>query len=573
MAYVAIILLFWAMASIGAFGYLLLWHRRHKTGRSLGDRSMDDNRVCIRTALKRLNCKGRWDKEGSDLIVRYDYQSGHFRIRLESASPYVRLAYLFFFEAEADYLEHVRNVCNLCNLNTETCRLVYSLNKETGMVDVHIVSILLIDAATAADVLERAMKECFRWQYSFADKYKALCAENERSSSRDEEKDEATWYRAQFLIREQEMIHQDEGPDWHASQAAPIRLRQLLASAMALADVVPARLTLTVGTQVSTLDDVDAILDFDISTPLIADGAFVAAAAMARLDFYDPRNPVRLRHLSLDFCQETQTPDTLYYRITLALVPLSAGEAVSPDSSETSRQTASVLLGFDLTPAADRMLEFRYLWKEAMAKQRSGNTGDMSREEQLLCGMQTPRHGYLLFRGRTLYGQQRFYEASLLLENVYWAIQAHVHKLSPQRLAAFYEVCYLVGACHAHLHQYARACYYLQITLPIHNIAYTEEYINCLVNSGDFRAMDYINSFLDDLQPARPEADDEPAARPEAPAVASFRAFLQRRKAYLLVRQGSYDEAEKLLKQLIGDPANSTFALKELAWIQKMRAK
>ena len=354
MAYVAIILLLWAMASIGAFVYLLLWHRRHKTGRSLGDRSMDDNRVCIRTALKRLNCKGRWDKEGSDLIVRYDYQSGHFRIRLESASPYVRLAYLFFFEAEADYLEHVRNVCNLCNLNTETCRLVYSLNKETGMVDVHIVSILLIDAATAADVLERAMKECFRWQYSFADKYKALCAENERSSSRDEEKDEATWYRAQFLIREQEMIHQDEGPDWHASQAAPIRLRQLLASAMALADVVPARLTLTVGTQVSTLDDVDAILDFDISTPLIADGAFVAAAAMARLDFYDPRNPVRLRHLSLDFCQETQIPDTLYYRITLALVPLSAGEAVSPDSSETSRQTASVLLGFDLTPATCR---------------------------------------------------------------------------------------------------------------------------------------------------------------------------------------------------------------------------
>ena len=124
MAYVAIILLLWAMASIGAFVYLLLWHRRYKTGRSLGDRSMDDNRVCIRTALKRLNCKGRWDKEGSDLIVRYDYQSGHFRIRLESTSPYVRLAYLFFFEAEADYLEHVRNVCNLCNLNTETCRLV-----------------------------------------------------------------------------------------------------------------------------------------------------------------------------------------------------------------------------------------------------------------------------------------------------------------------------------------------------------------------------------------------------------------------------------------------------------------
>lgn len=53
----------------------------------------------------------------------------------------------------------------------------------------------------------------------------------------------------------------------------------------------------------------------------------------------------------------------------------------------------------------------------------------------------------------------------------------------------------------------------------------------------------------------------------------SFVSFLKRRKAFLLVRQGSYDEAEKLLKQLLDDPENSYFALKELAYIQKKKEK
>lgn len=41
----------------------------------------------------------------------------------------------------------------------------------------------------------------------------------------------------------------------------------------------------------------------------------------------------------------------------------------------------------------------------------------------------------------------------------------------------------------------------------------------------------------------------------------------------MLVREKKYDEAEQLLKQLLDDPENSSFALNELAYIQKMKAK
>jgi hypothetical protein len=53
----------------------------------------------------------------------------------------------------------------------------------------------------------------------------------------------------------------------------------------------------------------------------------------------------------------------------------------------------------------------------------------------------------------------------------------------------------------------------------------------------------------------------------------AFVGFLKRRKAYLLVSLERYDEAESLLKQLLNDPENSGFALRELAYIQKKKGK
>lgn len=49
--------------------------------------------------------------------------------------------------------------------------------------------------------------------------------------------------------------------------------------------------------------------------------------------------------------------------------------------------------------------------------------------------------------------------------------------------------------------------------------------------------------------------------------------FLLRRKAYMLVAMQRYDEAERLLKQMLDNPQNSDFALKELAYIQKNKGK
>lgn len=569
---VIIIVVIWAIMFIVAFVFLPLWRRHHDAESGLYARTQEDNKLSVNNALKKLNCTPKWERNHDDLIARYNYQSGHFNIRLEKSSPYVRLIYLFFFDTELDNIELVRNVCNQCNLNTETCRIVYSVNETKGTIDVHIVNVLLLNDSNAREVIERAMQNVFRWQRVFVMRFKALKDTSDKAINRDAEKRDASWKRELFLIRELEMMHQEDGPEWHDNGLSAIQLRQLLASAMGLTDIVPAQLTITCDGKTEVLDDADVILDYDVSKPLIRDDKFIHHSAVALLTYYDPRDPVKLRQLTLGFGQEEQTDDTLYYRITMALAPLSLNENKDANEIQRQKQMSSVLLGHDLTPAEKRLAEFRYVWKEARAKLRNGQIDDLTDEERILCNLQNPQHGQVLLRGKALFEQKRFYESVLILENVFRLLQSSFERMGTSAREAFIELCYLIGSCYAHLSQYCRASYYLQLTLPAHRITYMQTFVNCLVNGHDFRAMIFINSFLQELQPIVGEERPEEASG-EMYEIIAFIGFLKRRKAFLLVRAERYDEAEQILKQLLDDPANSDYALKELAYIQKKKQK
>ena len=106
------------------------------------------------------------------------------------------------------------------------------------------------------------------------------------------------------------------------------------------------------------------------------------------------------------------------------------------------------------------------------------------------------------------------------------------------------------------------------MTLPLRRVTYTEEYINTLVNSRDFRAIDVIDNLLIEMQNAQAAVDDDEEAQGH---VMGFINFLKRRKAYVYIEFERYDEAEKLLRKMLDEPENSDFAISELAYIQKLR--
>jgi len=566
------IIAFWAILFIIAFVFLPLWRRHHDAVVGLYARTQDSNKLSVNYALKKFNCKVTWEKDHEDLVARYTYQGGHFGLRLEKNSPYLRLTYPFFFDVELENIELVRNVCNHCNLNTENCRMVYTVNEKKGVVDVHIISELLISDNTVKEVMERAMESIFRWQRTFVTRYDELKEDSRKVLNHDLEKSVASQARELFLIRELEMIHQSDGPELHEQAAIPARMSHLLATAMGLSDIIPVQMVLTCDAETTVVDEPDHILDYPIHAPLIADGRFIHHTAVALLDYYDPRNPVRHRHLTMTYEQEGITDDTLYYRVTLSLAPLSITPSSVPDDVERQKLMTSILLGYDLSSPERRLTEFRYLWKEALAKYKTGKADEMTDDERLLMHIRNPNLGIELLRGKALFEQQRYYESVQVLENLFERLQGNLEKIGLPGQSAFMEVCYLVGACYTGLHRYKRAAYYLQLTLPARRILYTQTYVNCLVNGNDFRAMSFIDGILQDMQAVVGE-DRMGDVSGDMHEMVAFVGFLKRRKAYLLVSLERYDEAESLLKQLLNDPENSGFALRELAYIQKKKGK
>lgn len=558
-----------------AVAFVVLWYLRQRGFTRLARRlAGSDAKSVVSGALRELNVKAEWVNEADKQTVHYTYQGGHFNITLEKDSPYVRLTFLFFYQADTDDLETVRLVCNLCNLNTDACRIAYTLDEKKGKVDVHLISVLPADSKNMKDMLERVMSDAFRWQNTFTAKYEAQKKQGRKDV--DPEKTKAMYQRDLQLIREQEMTHQDTGPDWHESAANPVELRSLVTTAMGLTDIIPSQLTLTSDGSVSVIDDSDAILEYHVHKPLIVDGAFLHVASVTgRLDFYDPRDPVSERHLMLDFESEQATADTLYYRVTMALVPMSLTKTEGEESERHLRLATSVLLGYDLTPPEQRLAHFRYVWKEAMAKRKAGDTEGMTDEEKTLADLQDPHIAQNYYRGRSLYLHKRYYEALLPLTGAYRAV-AKIYSHNDHRIADLLdELAYFIGCCHMCLHQYEKAAYYLQMTLPTTHRSYTEAYVNCLVNSGDYRAMDIVDGLLASLQMMVDRMgdgdDDDNPHMPGKTEMLQFISFVKRRKAFMLVNLGRYGEAERLLKQLLDDPDSSDFALSELAYIQKRR--
>lgn len=550
--------------------------------RRLAGLSAPMERLTIRRALKQLNCKAEWRKEKDSDVAHYTYQGGHFNLTVDKDSPYVRLTYLFFFEADINDIEQVRTVCNLCNLNTDTARIVYTLDEQKAKVDLHIITVIPMAQKIFREELERSMADAFRWQNTYVTKYKDAEKKANKVHGLDTEKAKAQYARDMQLIREQEMTHQEAGPDWHENKENTKQLRCLLATAMGMTEIIPIKFSLLIDDKPVVIEDPDEILNYHIAAPLIDGRTFIHQYATGHLDFYDPRDPVTIRHMTIDFEQDGSTKDTLFYRITMTLIPVSVSKKVHEDSEQHSKLMTSVLLGYELTPAKERLAHFRYVWKEAMGKQQNDDTKDMTDEEKLLADIQDPHLAYDFYHGRSLYLRKRYYEALLPLENAFHAVTRFYDIHGHHIMEMVDELAYFIGCCYMSLHQYDRACYYLQLTLPTSHQSYSEAYINCLVNGGDYRAMDILNGLLNSLQmmlkrmneseeDEDEDDDSEINTNPNREQIQAFINFVKRRKAYLLVSMKHYDEAESILKQLLDDPDNSDFALNELAYIQKQK--
>ena len=534
----------------------------------LSDLDLSENRRIVSKALKALNCTGEWRKEGDAALVRYTFQSGHFGIRIIGNCPQVELSYLFFAEAEMKDINIVRHVCNHFNLNSTGPRFSYSINEETNIIDMHILTPLLLDDDRAKDILSSAMVDMFLWQNSFIRSLTDVKKEAKSSATSDLEWSEKEVARDFFLLREQELRHQKKGAEWRQNDKEAATLKQWMDKVFGLVDVVFSELTVVTDT-VTVINDRESIASYNLSDTLIVDGAFVRQKAMLDLVFFLPAHPTTRRRMTFSIQQADGCDDVLYYQVVATLLPLPSGIGRPLHSKEVQVQSHSVLLAYDLRSTKQLQDEFVYMWKEAKSKVANGEENQLTEEQRLIANVESVDAARFVYRSRTLYRQKRYYEAISCLENAYRLLNSNIDKKSLEERNLFLEVCYMLGFCYNELQQYDRAYYYLTFVTGVNRTLYAEEYVNCMIYLGDYRSLMTIDGILEDLHNSIVEDEEGEVEQ----SVHPFLQFLYRRKAYVLVELHRFDEAEEMLRQMIDDPESGDFALDELAYIQQLREK
>ena len=534
----------------------------------LSDLDLSENRRIVSKALKALNCTGEWRKEGDAAIVRYTFQSGHFGIRIIGNCPQVELSYLFFAEAEMKDINIVRHVCNHFNLNSTGPRFSYTINEETNIIDMHILTPLLLDDDRAKDILSSAMVDMFLWQNSFIRSLTDVKKDAKSSATSDLEWSEKEVARDFFLLREQELRHQKKGTEWRQNDKEAATLKQWMDKVFGLVDVVFSEL-MVVTDIVTVINDRESIASYNLSDTLIADGAFVRQKAVLDLVFFLPAHPTTRRRMTFSIQQADGCEDVLYYQVVATLLPLPSGIGRPLHSKEVQVQSHSVLLAYDLRSTKQLQDEFVYMWKEAKSKVANGEENQLTEEQRLIANVESVDAARFVYRSRTLHRQKRYYEATSCLENAYRLLNSNIDKKSLEERNLFLEVCYMLGFCYNELQQYDRAYYYLTFVTGVNRTLYAEEYVNCMIYLGDYRSLMTIDGILEDLHNSIVEDEEGEVEQ----SVHPFLQFLYRRKAYVLVELHRFDEAEEMLRQMIDDPESGDFALDELAYIQQLREK
>ncbi|MGI6223880.1 MAG: hypothetical protein ACOYJG_09735 [Prevotella sp.] len=562
--------------------------------RSLRERrlTLEELRRLLRRSLRKLSCKPSWRWDNRVLICNYDYQGGHFSIRINSEDVTSEMAFLFFFDAPVSQIDIVRQVVNLCNVNSHYARIVYSVNNDRHNIDLHILAPLTINRLNATMLLQSMMDEAFQWRNAFAQRYESMVQDSKRDNVSDYETERADFTHEIGLLHEQEIVHQNgmTVKNTRDSNVYKITLRQLLSSLLQIEAFLPKSLYVTVGDKTEKVET-DDVSEYVVSNAIIkknsngkvADYSFAADSAILRLNYYDKRQPGKERRLVVMLTAENRSEQTLYYRATVMEVPLSSQPAVPFGTHNNRPHCQSALLGFDITDPTKSNSEFYYYYQETLDKLKKGEVDQLDDDQLLLARSVTEHTAQNVYYGTRRFHDGRYLEAIGLLEQAYESLNRLLHEKQQPKVEdwkSYNDVCFYLAFSYMELGLYRQAYYYLDILLPQRRYAYTTEYINCLVNYNDLRALNVIDHFLNELENVSNQQsdddsddDDDEQGKEGDAALESFISFLKRRKSYVLIECKRYDEAEKLLKEMLNDPSSSDYAINELAYLKKIKTK
>ena len=529
----------------------------------------------LRNALTMLQCTYEEDDWNEEYVAfTFDYQAGHFRAFTTKSPSYFASIYFYsIMSAPEEELSLVRYICNDFNDLPSNIKVYYTFDSKENEYDINLCANIFLNGEIddPKTYLAGQLNSFFDFRRSIFEKYQDTKKATLNEVNKDKEANENNAKRELHLFLETEMSHKSPEP-YAGGDTRELRLLPMLEQLFELNDIEPVSITSVCGAETTTITDRAQMLDYDPTTAIIAgEGAeadFRADTAMINLVFADPSLPKTQRTISMHLQREESTPFVLYMRLSAMLIPLSPTSQHTLYSVPNTIFSKSVIVAFDKKSMEQKRQEFQYMLNDAHDKMAKGDTDALSDEQKMIADISNASLGSDLYWGRKYMREKRYYEATLYLTNAYRVMNGQISLLSETQLSVFHEVMYILGFCYCEMQNYPQAYFFLDALFHLNQLNYTMEYVNCLVNSHDFRARNLVGELLKKVN----DMEEECIANEEEleEGLKAFQNFLRRRQVYVMIDNREYSEAKKLLSKLILDPDNSDFALNELAYIQKI---
>lgn len=529
----------------------------------------------LRNALTMLQCTYEEDDWNDEYVAfTFDYQAGHFRAFTTKSPSYFASIYFYsIMSAPEEELSLVRYICNDFNDLPSNIKVYYTFDSKENEYDINLCANIFLNGEIddPKTYLAGQLNSFFDFRRSIFEKYQDTKKATLNEVNKDKEANENNAKRELHLFLETEMSHKSPGP-YAGGDTRELRLLPMLEQLFELNDIEPVSITSVCGAETTTITDRAQMLDYDPTTAIIAgegsEADFRADTAMINLVFADPSLPKTQRTISMHLQREESTPFVLYMRLSAMLIPLSPTSQHTLYSVPNTIFSKSVIVAFDKKSMEQKRQEFQYMLNDAHDKMAKGDTDALSDEQKMIADISNASLGSDLYWGRKYMREKRYYEATLYLTNAYRVMNGQISLLSETQLSVFHEVMYILGFCYCEMQNYPQAYFFLDALFHLNQLNYTMEYVNCLVNSHDFRARNLVGELLKKVN----DMEEECIANEEEleEGLKAFQNFLRRRQVYVMIDNREYSEAKKLLSKLILDPDNSDFALNELAYIQKI---
>lgn len=529
--------------------------------------SVDD---VVRALLAALNCT--WEERNDSEEEKYqgysfDYQGGHFALILNRNTETITLYFQNMFSLPLAEINEMRAVANWHNEQSFMLRATYDVRAANNEVTLSLRSHFFItkDLSRLLSSVRSALHFCFEARRDVSEWYDKLKANN---SEIDPERSNMEWERELLLLNEQELLHQRVNLPVRQSPDERLTLGALLHQNVGIGVNTMSRL-LIVTERTQQIDSEVDIDSFDLSSALVGkqpDGNYYLkrTQAMLRLTYTTLDAPYveRTAALLLEAVGEELVKGSFYFRVTLSLPPAPLRAERPRLGEEHHGRQISVLMAFDVESPEQKVHEANYMWQDAMDKAREGRVAELSAAQRMVINTTLPHVSTHMYWGTTYFYEGRYYEALQRFEAVYNMLKTEFYKLSKADRSLYYEACYFAGFCHCSLQQYKQAYFYLDGIFG-KGPKYTQEYVNCLTNAKDVRALMLVDRLLSEL----PSSSDDDEGNE---VIDSLRDFLYRRRAYILIDFSRYKEAYELLMKMCDDPANEEFAINELTYLKEL---